>query len=107
MKRIITILLLATSAALLAGTASAHPGAFRFERREARLHARMLRGEYRGQLTRAESRRLMARDRHIHRMVRRSMRDGWISMRERGHIHRAMRRESRVIRRLRHNERIA
>ena len=107
MRRIITILLLATSAALLSGTTSAHSGASRFERREARFHARMLRGTYRGQLTRGESRRLMARDQHVHRMVRRSMRDGWISMRERGHIHRAMRRESRVIRRLRHNGRIA
>ncbi len=106
MKRTFTILMLAL-AALLTSNVFADTATPRIDRREARQHARIVRGERNGQLTRAETRRLRAGQRHVRRMERRAKADGQVTMRERRHINRAQNRQSRKIYRLKHNHRNA
>lgn len=103
MKAFQLILLTVAATTLTATLASAHPVTPRVDRREARQHARIEQGVRSGELTRGETRRLMAGQRHIHRMERRAKADGFVSARERAHLHRAQNRQSRHIYRLKHN----
>jgi hypothetical protein len=103
MKKIGTILLAGVLASLLASAAIA--GTPRIDRREARQHARIAAGRHSGALTRPESMRLRAGQRHVHRMERRAGRDGVVTRGERQRIERAQDRESRSIYRLKHNRR--
>lgn len=102
MKRSLVIALLALALAATAASA----GTVRQECREARQHARIAQGVRSGQLTRAETARLLAGQARIDRMqIRARAGDGRIGPRERARIERAQDRQSRVIRRLKHNGR--
>lgn len=97
-------LMLTLAIAMFASTvASAHPVTPRIDRREARQHQRIRQGVRSGELTRGETRSLVAGQRHVHRMERRARSDGAVSARERARITRAQDRQSRHIHRLKHN----
>ncbi len=103
MKKLSVTLLASVLASLLASAAFAGtPG---IDRREARQHERIAEGRRSGQLTRAETMRLRAGQRHIRRMERRAKRDGFVTRNERRHIARAQDRQSRRIYRYKHNAR--
>jgi uncharacterized membrane protein YebE (DUF533 family) len=103
MKAFQVLMLTAAIATLSAVAVSAHPVTPRIDRREARQHARIERGVRSGALTPAETRRLVAGQRHVHRMERRAKADGFVSARERARIGHAQNRESRRIRVFEHN----
>jgi hypothetical protein len=103
MKRIGTILLAGVLASLLASAAFA--GTNRIDRREARQATRIAEGRRAGELTRGEMIRLRAGQRHVRRMERRSRADGVVTRGEHRRVERAQDRESRAIRRLKHNRR--
>jgi uncharacterized membrane protein YebE (DUF533 family) len=105
MKSLRILVLAATFAAISAVAASAHTATARIDRREAMQHHRIVQGMKRGQLTRAEARRLRAGQRHVHRMERLAKADGHVTARERARIARAQNVQSRHIRRFKHNQR--
>jgi hypothetical protein len=101
MKKIGTILLAGVLASLLASAAFASTN--RIDRREARQAARIAEGRRSGELTRGEIARLRAGQRHVRRMERRAGADCVVTRGERRRIERVQDRESRAIRRLKHN----
>ncbi len=103
MKKITVILLAGILGTLIASAALA--GTPRMDRREALQRARIAEGRRSGQLTRGELARLNAGQRRIHRMERRACADGVVTRAERRRVERAQDRESRAIRRLKHNAR--
>jgi len=105
MKRSMMILLAAALLAVTAGAAFAHPASPGIDHRQARQHSRIADGHRRGDLTRAEARRLRAGQAHVRRLEQRAKADGHLSTRERARIHRSLDRQSRRIHRLRHNAR--
>jgi hypothetical protein len=107
MKRTIVTTLIALFALGLAGIASAGTATPRIDRREMRQDTRIDRGVRSGALTPREQARLRAGQAHIDRMEARAKSDGFVSMRERRHMERALNHESREIRRLKHNRRVA
>ncbi len=106
MKRSLVVVLIAALAATFATTAFA--GTVRQERREARQSARIAQGVRSGALTRAETARLLRGQAHVDRLQARARaNDGHIGPRERARIEQVQDRQSRVIRRLKHNGRVA
>ncbi len=103
MKRTITILLMTAALAALASTAFAHSVTPRVDRRQVRQEARIRDGVRSGELTRGETRRLVAGQRHVARVERRAKADGHVTARERAHLNRAQNVQSRHIYRLKHN----
>jgi hypothetical protein len=106
MKRTI-VTLVALFAITLAGIANAGTVTPRIDRREARQDTRIDRGVRSGALTPGEQARLRTGQAHIDRMEARAKSDGVVTMRERRHMERALNHESRAIRRLKHNRRVA
>jgi hypothetical protein len=105
MKRTLMIFVLAAAMTTLAAQAFAHTATPRIDRREARQHARIVQGVRGGELTRGEAARLRMGQRRVHMMERRAKSDGFVSMRERGHITRMQNLQNRRIWRLKHNGR--
>ena len=101
MKTIGTTLLAGVLASLLASAAFA--GTNRIDHREARQATRIAEGRRSGELTRGEIARLRAGQRHVRRMERRAGADCVVTRGERRRIERVQDRESRAIRRLKHN----
>jgi hypothetical protein len=111
-KKINAILLAGILASLLSNAALAgtpadgsRAGTRRIDRREALQRGRIVEGRRSGQLTRREIARLNAGQRQVHRMERRAEADGFVTRGERRRIERIQDRESRAIRRLKHNGR--
>jgi hypothetical protein len=102
-KKISAILLAGVLASLIASAALA--GTQRVDRREALQRARIAEGRRSGELTRSELARLNTGQRQVHRMERRAGADGIVTRVERRRIERVQDRESRAIRRLKHNSR--
>ena len=101
------VLMLAMAAVMLTtAIASAHSFTPRVDRREARQTWRVRQGVQSGQLTRAEARRLRMGQLRVHRMERRSERDGVVTRRERFRMENFQDRQSRHIWRLKHNGRV-
>ena len=101
------VLMLAMAAVMLTTTiASAHSVTPRVDRREARQAWRVRQGVQNGQLTRAEARRLRMGQNRVHRMERRSERDGVVTRRERFRMENFQDRQSRHSWRLKHNGRV-
>jgi hypothetical protein len=105
MKRIAMLIMAAALMTTAVGAASANTWTPRVDRREARQHARIIRGVRQGQLSHREAMRLRMRERHIHRMEWRAKSDGRVTWRERVQLNRALNRGSREIYRDRHNRR--
>lgn len=105
MKHVLRLICTAGLLAVLAGSASAHPGHGRIDRREARHELRFRHAMRHGEITRAEALRLRMIHRHIARMERRAFADRYLSPRERVRIHRGLIHESRMLRRFSHNDR--
>ena len=76
----------------------------RVDRRQARQWDRIQNGIDSGELSRGEARRLMRGQRRIERMENRFERDGYISPRERRKLERALNRNSKRIKRAKHND---
>jgi hypothetical protein len=106
MKLTTTITLTLAMLVAFAAIAVAHPVTPRVDRREARQELRIRHGWRSGELTRRETARLRAGERHIRRMEWRAKADGRVTPRERARLNRALNRESRAIRRLKHNARM-
>ena len=106
MKRTVSILFAIAFVTVLAGTASAHPCTPRIDRREARQAFRIHQGVREGQITRREARRLRVGERRVQRMERLARADGFVTLRERARIHRALGHQSRRIFWARHNGRM-
>ena len=106
MKAIRMFTMVAALAMLTAVVASANTVTPRIDRREARQNTRIQQGVRSGELTRGETARLRAGQRHVHRMERRAKSDGVVTPRERAHITRAQNHQSREIHRLKHNPRV-
>ena len=101
------VLLLVTAVAVFAATvAAAQTATPRIDRREARQHVRIQQGVRSGELTRGETARLRAGERHVGRMEDRARADGRVTPHERAGITRAQDRESRRIWRLKHNDNV-
>lgn len=103
MKQLSVILLAGLLASLISSAALANSP--RIDRRETLQRARIADGRRSGELTRREMARLNAGQRQVHRMERRAEADGIVSRGERRRIEGAQDRESRAIRRLKHNAR--
>ena len=98
------VLMLTMAIAMFATTlASAHSVTPRVDRREACQAMRIHQGVRSGELTRGETRELVAGQRHVYRMERRAKSDGFVTTRERAHLGHAQNRQSRYIHRLKHN----
>ena len=76
----------------------------RVDRRQDRQWDRIQDGIDSGELTRREARRLMRGQRRIERMENRFERDGYISPREQRKLERALNRNSKRIKRAKHND---
>lgn len=101
-----TLHVLALALALTTVTASiagAHPAASRVDRRQAAQHLRIGDGVRHGQLSPGERARLRAGQRHVRRLERRALADGFVTRGERARLERAQDRQSRRIARLRHD----
>ena len=105
MKTLHAVTLALVLATVTTSIASAHPAAQRAERRAAAQHARIRDGVQRGELTRGESSRLRAGQRHVRRLERRALADGVLTRPEQRRIERAQDVQSRRIARLKHNAR--
>ena len=105
MKILRVLFAMAAVAALTAGAADARPMTPRVDRREARQHERIAQGMRSGTLTPGEAARLRAGQGHVRRMELRAKSDGVVTMRERGRLAWAQDRQSRHIRRFKHNSR--
>ena len=77
----------------------------RVDRRQDRQWDRIQSGIDSGELTRREAKRLMRGQRRIERMENRFERDGYISPREQRKLERALNRNSKRIKRAKHNDR--
>ena len=105
MKPRFVILVAAIMTAALASQALAHNATPRIDARQGKQRVRIAQGVHRGELTRAEARRLRAGQRRIARVERRAKADCTVTRRERERIARAQSHENRAIRRLKHNAR--
>lgn len=103
MKKSVAMLFVAAFAALGLSAFDAQAGTPRIDRRESNQAQRIRAGVQSGQLTRAETRRLVRGQAHVHRMERRAKADGHVSPGERARIRQAQRVQSRHIARARHN----
>jgi hypothetical protein len=89
--------------ALLAATAQAADDTRRDERRENAQEARIVQGVASGELTRTETRRLMAQQRRVDRAQRAATADGAVGPREAAALERQQDRGSRLIARQKHD----
>ena len=105
MKRTFVTLLVVMVALLAAEAASAHVRSARVHHRQAMQRARIRQGWRHGDLTVRERVRLLAGQARIRRMEWYARRDGHLSLHERRRLERIQNHQSRVIRRLRHNDR--
>ena len=105
MKRLLTMLLVASLAVIVADVASANDFTPRVDRREGLQHARIHQGVRSGELTRGEAMRLRGGQRHVNRMECRAKADGHVTRGERLRLQGAQNRQSRNIWRMKHNAR--
>ena len=106
MKRLLTLLLVASLAVIVVDVASANDATPRVDRREVRQHMRIREGVRSGELTRGEAGRLRAGQGHVRRMERRMKSDGCVTRGERARLTHAQNRQSRHIARFKHNDRV-
>ncbi len=85
----------------MAGAVSA--GTPRIDHREHNQRARIQNGVASGELTRPETRRLMAGQAHVIRVEARAKSDGVVTSRERAHLHHETNQQSRRIYRQKHD----
>jgi uncharacterized membrane protein YebE (DUF533 family) len=104
MKTVRVMCLTLTIAALTATASVAQTTTPRIDHRQVRQEARIHQGVRSGELTKRETMRLQAGERHIQRMKMRAKADGVVTPTERARIGRAQNRESRRIYRLKHND---
>lgn len=101
--RLITMAMALTM--LTVAVASAHAATPRVNQRQANQHARIQQGVRSGELTRGETARLRAGQRHVNRVERRVKADGVVTRGERARLNHAQNVQSRNIARLKHNAR--
>ncbi len=105
MKKLVSLMLVATFAMVAGSAAVADAGTPSVDRREANQAERIRDGVRSDQLTRAETRRLVRGQARVHRLERRAKADGVVTAHERARLARAQNVQSREIARLRHNDR--